>query len=107
MVGRHVRTKAGAFSAIFRTPAARREEREIADRARELLDYIGLRQRRGDKSRTLAYGEQRRLEIARAGTDPKMIALDEPAAGMIPRTRPRPSPRVQLIERIAPVMAPG
>jgi branched-chain amino acid transport system ATP-binding protein len=83
MVGRHVRTKAGAFGAIFRTPAARREEVAIEQRARELLAYIGLEKKAGEKSRTLAYGEQRRLEIARAlATDPKMIALDEPAAGM-------------------------
>ena len=83
MVGRHVRTKAGAFGAIFRTPFARREEAEIEQRAHELLAYIDLLKRAGDKSRTLAYGEQRRLEIARAlATDPKMVALDEPAAGM-------------------------
>jgi len=99
MVGRHVRTKAGAFGAIFRTPSVNREEREIAERARELLDYIGLGKRAGDKSRTLAYGEQRRLEIARAlATDPKMIALDEPAAGM--NATETVSLR-QLIERIA------
>ena len=83
MVGRHVRTKAGAFGASFRTPSARREEAEIEQRAHELLAYIDLSKRAGDKSRTLAYGEQRRLEIARAlATDPKMVALDEPAAGM-------------------------
>ena len=99
MVGRHVRTRAGAFGAIFRTPSARREEREIAERARELLDYIGLGKRAGDKSRTLAYGEQRRLEIARAlATDPKMIALDEPAAGM---NATETVALRQLIERIA------
>ncbi|MGL4232980.1 MAG: ABC transporter ATP-binding protein [Casimicrobium sp.] len=83
MVGRHVRTKAGAFGAIFRPPSVRREEREIEARSRELLAYIGLERKAGEKSRTLAYGEQRRLEIARAlATDPKLIALDEPAAGM-------------------------
>ncbi len=83
MVGRHVRTKTGAFGAIFRTASARREEAEIEARARELLRYIGLEHKAGEKSRTLAYGEQRRLEIARAlATDPKMVALDEPAAGM-------------------------
>lgn len=99
MVGRHVRTKAGAFGAIFRTPSVRREEQEITDRARELLDYIGLGKRAGDKSRTLAYGEQRRLEIARAlATDPKMIALDEPAAGM---NATETIALRQLIERIA------
>ena len=99
MVGRHVRTKAGAFGAIFRTPAARREEAEITQRAHELLEYIGLSKRAGDKSRTLAYGEQRRLEIARAlATDPKMIALDEPAAGM---NATETIALRELIERIA------
>jgi branched-chain amino acid transport system ATP-binding protein len=99
MVGRHVRTKAGAFGAIFRPPSVRREEAAIEQRARELLAYIGLEKKAGEKSRTLAYGEQRRLEIARAlATDPKMIALDEPAAGM---NATETVVLRQLIERIA------
>jgi branched-chain amino acid transport system ATP-binding protein len=99
MVGRHVRTKAGAFGAIFRTPAARREEAEIAAHAQKLLAYVGLEKKAGDKSRTLAYGEQRRLEIARAlATEPKMVALDEPAAGM---NATETVVLRQLIERIA------
>ncbi|MBL8308975.1 MAG: ABC transporter ATP-binding protein [Burkholderiales bacterium] len=99
MVGRHVRTKAGAFGAIFRPPSVHREEAAIAARSHELLEYVGLAKRAGDKSRTLAYGEQRRLEIARAlATDPKMIALDEPAAGM---NATETIALRQLIERIA------
>jgi branched-chain amino acid transport system ATP-binding protein len=99
MVGRHVRTKAGAFGAIFRTPSARREEAEIAEHAQKLLAYVGLEKKAGDKSRTLAYGEQRRLEIARAlATEPKMVALDEPAAGM---NATETVVLRQLIERIA------
>jgi len=99
MVGRHVRTKAGPFGAIFRPPSVQREEREIAERSRKILDYVGLSKRAGEKSRTLAYGEQRRLEIARAlATEPKMIALDEPAAGM---NATETVALRQLIERIA------
>jgi branched-chain amino acid transport system ATP-binding protein len=83
MVGRHVRTHQGILGAIFRTPAERREEKEIRERAIELLDYVGITQYADYTARNLSYGHQRRLEIARAlATDPKLLALDEPAAGM-------------------------
>jgi branched-chain amino acid transport system ATP-binding protein len=83
MVGRHVRTRSGLVGAIFRTAGFKAEERAIAERAQELLDYVGIGHFAPYKARTLSYGDQRRLEIARAlATDPKLIALDEPAAGM-------------------------
>jgi branched-chain amino acid transport system ATP-binding protein len=83
MVGRHVRTGSGLIGAVFRTSAFKAEEAAITDRARELLDYVGIGRYADYKARTLSYGDQRRLEIARAlATDPKLIALDEPAAGM-------------------------
>jgi branched-chain amino acid transport system ATP-binding protein len=83
MVGRHVRTHSGLLGAIFHTPGFKKEEAEIRARAQELLDYVGIGKFAEYKSRTLSYGDQRRLEIARAlATDPKLIALDEPAAGM-------------------------
>jgi branched-chain amino acid transport system ATP-binding protein len=83
MVGRHVRTKSGVLGAVFKTPAFKREEAQIAQRAMELLDYVGIAKYADFQARTLSYGDQRRLEIARAmATDPQLLALDEPAAGM-------------------------
>jgi branched-chain amino acid transport system ATP-binding protein len=83
MVGRHVRTHSGLLGAIFRSPGFKKEEREIADRAMALLEYVGIAKYADFKARTLSYGDQRRLEIARAlATDPKLLTLDEPAAGM-------------------------
>jgi branched-chain amino acid transport system ATP-binding protein len=83
MVGRHVRTRAGVFGAILRTAAERAEERAIRRRADELLHYVGIADRADNLARNLSYGDQRRLEIARAlATEPQLLALDEPAAGM-------------------------
>jgi branched-chain amino acid transport system ATP-binding protein len=83
MIGRHVRTKAGVLGAVLRTRATVAEERDIERRAFELLDYVGIRNRANDPAGSLPYGDQRRLEIARAlATEPKLLALDEPAAGM-------------------------
>ena len=83
MVGRHVRTHSGLFGAVFRTGSFKAEEAAITARSRELLEYVGIAKFADYKARTLSYGDQRRLEIARAlATDPTLIALDEPAAGM-------------------------
>ena len=83
MIGRHVRTRAGVLGAVLRNPATRAEEAGIERRAAELLDYVGMRARANEAAGGLPYGDQRRLEIARAlATDPVLLALDEPAAGM-------------------------
>ena len=83
MVGRHVRTRAGVLGALLRNADTRQEEHAIAERARELLRYVGIEKPAQTLAKHLSYGEQRRLEIARAlATDPLLLALDEPAAGM-------------------------
>ena len=102
MIGRHVRTRAGVIGAVFKTRSALAEEKAIEARALELLSYVGIRARANDAAGSLPYGDQRRLEIARAlATDPKLLALDEPAAGM------NATERVALGKLIATIRAGG
>jgi branched-chain amino acid transport system ATP-binding protein len=86
MVGMHARLRGGIVNSIIRTPRIRREEAGARDRGRELLEYCGLRRKDDEIARELSYGDQRRLEVARAlATQPKLILLDEPTAGMNPQ----------------------
>ncbi len=86
MVGRYCRTKAKAFSAIGRGPRYRREERETREIALNLLTDVGLSRSADHLARSMPYGDQRRLEIARAlATEPSVLLLDEPTAGMNPQ----------------------
>jgi branched-chain amino acid transport system ATP-binding protein len=91
MVGAHARMHAGLFGSILRTPSVRREEAEIEEKARGMLEYVGLASNLHDQTAAnLSYGDQRRVEIGRAlASDPKLLLLDEPTAGMNPEESAR------------------
>lgn len=102
MVARHGKTRTGVIGAILRHPRARAEEQGIRARAFDLLQYVGIEASANKLARELSYGDQRRLEIARAlATEPKLLALDEPAAGM------NPTETSGLRELIARIKADG
>lgn len=90
MMGRHVRTKQGPLSAVLKTKAFRAEEKQIVEDAAQWLDFVGLLPKANELAKNLPYGEQRRLEIARAlASEPELLLLDEPAAGMNPQESAR------------------
>lgn len=95
MVGEHTRLNATLFGALFRTAAQKKEEIRVRKKAEELLDFVGLLDKKDEYAANLAYGEQRRLELARAiATQPKLLLLDEPTAGM------NPSEAIQIMNLI-------
>jgi branched-chain amino acid transport system ATP-binding protein len=90
LVGMHARLRGGILGSIFGTPRVRREEREAQEKARGLLRYSGLGRVDDELAQNLSYGDQRRLELARAlATEPKLLLLDEPTAGMNPQETAR------------------
>jgi branched-chain amino acid transport system ATP-binding protein len=86
LVGMHARMHAGIFTSVLRTPGVKREEKRVRERALELLQFTGLHRKAQEAARNLPYGEQRKLEVARAlATEPQLLLLDEPTAGMNPQ----------------------
>jgi branched-chain amino acid transport system ATP-binding protein len=99
-IGVEARQRTGPVGAMLRLPRTRREERESDRRAFELLEFVGLRHRANELASSLPYGDQRRLEIARAlGTSPKLLLLDEPAAGTNPSEKLQLAELIQTIQR--------
>jgi branched-chain amino acid transport system ATP-binding protein len=97
-LGHHCRMHSKLWDSLFKTPFERREEREVSEHSMELLELVGLGKHADSYARNLAYGQQRRLEIARAlATNPKLLLLDEPAAGFTPQEKVELMQLVQLI----------
>lgn len=102
VVGTDARHKTSVPGALFRSPRHRREERDAIERAAALLEFVGIAHRGEEKAKNLPYGDQRRLEIARAlATEPKLLCLDEPAAGF------NPSEKAALVELIQAIRDDG
>ncbi len=101
-VGRHVRMRAKLWDSLFKLPLERREEERVTEEAMDLLRFVGIAKSANQYARNLPYGQQRRLEIARAlATDPKLLLLDEPAAGFTPQEK------VELMELVRKILARG
>ena len=101
-VGRHVRMKATVFDSLFKLPRERKEEDRVTEEAMEFLHFVGIAKHANQYARNLAYGQQRRLEIARAlATEPKLLLLDEPAAGFTPQEK------VELMQLVKKILTRG
>jgi branched-chain amino acid transport system ATP-binding protein len=101
-LGHHCRMHSKLWDSLFKTPFERREERRITEHSMELLTLVGLDHHAENYARNLAYGQQRRLEIARAlATEPKLLLLDEPAAGFTPQEK------VELMELVGTILKRG